>query len=77
MRGWYRVSDKVLTLESGFLHFVEPGDVIIANRGFTIADDLAVYGAKPQIPAFTQGKAQLSQRDVEYSKQLSTVRIAT
>ena len=70
-----RVSDKVLTQESGFLHLIEPGDVILADRGFTIADDLAVYGAKLEIPAFTRGKTQLSQRDVEYSKQLSTVRI--
>ena len=28
---------------SGFLHLVEPGDVIIKDRGFTIADDLVVY----------------------------------
>ena len=55
-----RVSDKVLTQESGFLHLIEPGDVILADRGFTIADDLAVYGAKLEIPAFTQGKTQLS-----------------
>ena len=70
-----RVSDKVLTQESGFLHLIEPGDVILADRGFTTADDLAVYGAKLELPAFTRGKTQLSQRDVEYSKQLSTVRI--
>ena len=34
-----------------------------------------VYGAKLEIPAFTSGKSQLSQIEVEYSKQLSTVRI--
>ena len=50
-------------------------NLILADRGFTIVDDLAVYGAKREIPAFTRGKTQLSQRDVEYSKQLSTVRI--
>lgn len=49
----YRVSDKVLTQESGFLYLIEPGNVILADRGFTIADDLAVYGAKLEIPAFT------------------------
>ena len=50
-------------------------NLILADRGFTIADNLAVYGAKLEIPAFTRGKTRLSQRDVEYSKQLSTVRI--
>ena len=70
-----RVSDKVITQRSGFLNHIEPGDTILADRGFTVADDLALYGAKLEIPAFTRGKQQLSQRDVEYSKQLSTVRI--
>ena len=74
MLGW-KVSDKILTQESGFLNHLEPGNVVLADRGFTIESDLAVYGAKLEIPSFTRGKSQLSQREVEYSKQLSTVRI--
>ena len=70
-----RVSDKNLTQQSGFFNYLEPGDTILADRGFTIADDIAVHGAKLEIPAFTRGKAQLSQREVEVSKQLSMVRI--
>ena len=54
---------------------IEPGDVILADRGFTIQDDIAVYGAKLIIPSFTRGKKQLSLEDVERSKQLSQVRI--
>ena len=34
-----------------------------------------VHGVKLEIVAFTRGKPQLSQRDVELSKQLSKVRI--
>ncbi len=68
-------SDKAITQMSGFLNYLEPGDVILADRGFTVADDLVLYGAKLEIPAFTRGKQQLSQREVEYSKQLFTVRI--
>ena len=70
-----RVSDKNLTQASNFFNLVEHGDTILADRGFNIADDLALYGAKLEIPAFTRGKQQLSQRDVELSKQLSRVRI--
>ena len=70
-----RVSDKNLTQESDFFNLVEPGDTVLADRGFTIADDLAVHGVRLEIPAFTHGKGQLSQRDVELSKQLSKVRI--
>lgn len=69
-----RVSDKTLTQQSGFLEKLEHGDLILANRGFTIADDVGLYGAKLVIPAFTRGKAQLSQRDVEMSKKLSQAR---
>ena len=47
----------------------------MADRGFTIEEDLQIQGAKLEIPAFTRGKKQLSQKEVEYSKQLSTVRI--
>ena len=34
-----------------------------------------MFGARLEIPSFTRGKNQLSQRDVEMSKQLSRVRI--
>lgn len=54
---------------------MEPGDVILADRGFTIHEDFIAYGAKLIIPAFTRGKGQLSQREVETSQQLSRVRI--
>ena len=69
------MSDKQLTLESNFFSYLEPGDVVLADRGFTIADDVAVHGAKLEIPAFTRRKKQLIQREVELSKQLSMVRI--
>ena len=47
------MSDKQLTLESNFFSYLEPGDVVLADSGFTIADDVAVHGAKLEIPAFT------------------------
>ena len=56
---------KKMTQESGFFNLLEPGDTILADRGFTIEEDIAVYGAKLEIPSFTRGKTQLSQREVE------------
>ena len=70
-----RVSDKELTQESGFLNMLEPTDEIMADRGFLIQEDLALQGAKLTIPAFTKGKPQLSQKDVELSRQIANVRI--
>ena len=60
-----RVSDKNLTQSSKFFDLLERGDTILADRGFTIAEDLGVFGVKLEVPSFTRGKKQLSQRDVE------------
>ena len=40
------MSDKNLTQESGFLQLLNPGDMILANRGFTIDDAAIMHGAK-------------------------------
>ena len=74
--GWGgRVSDKQITLESGFLDKLNYGDCILADRGFLIADELGERGAYLKIPKFTRGKQQLPGRDVQQSRQLSNVRI--
>ena len=68
-----RVSDRHLTVNSGLLKHLKHGDLILADRGFDIADDLALLGASIAIPPFTKGKPQLSQREVEFSRQLSSI----
>ena len=70
-----RVSDRHITANSGLLKHLKHGDLILADRGFDIADDLALLGASIAIPPFTKGKPQLSQREVEFSRQLSSIRI--
>jgi len=51
--------------------------LILADRGFDIdiSEDLGLYGARLEIPAFTGGKKQLSLQEVEYSKRSSKARI--
>ena len=49
--------------------------MVLADRGFDIADDLALVGASIAIPPFTKGKPQLSQQEVQFSRQLSSIRI--
>ena len=36
-----------------------PGDLVLADRGFNIADSLGTHYASLWIPAFTKGKDQL------------------
>ena len=54
---------------------LQQGDVVLADRGFTIEEDVALCDAKLEIPAFTRGKKQLSQYNVEKSKQLSAIHV--
>lgn len=70
-----RVSNKHLTLNSGFLDKLLPGDVILADRGFDIGEDVARMQASLKIPAFTRGRDQLSPKDVENTRQLANFRI--
>jgi hypothetical protein len=75
-KGWGgRVSDKYLTEKSGLLDKLLPGDIVLADRGFTIADSVAFVGASLHMPAFTKGRDQLTALEVEQSRSISNVRI--
>lgn len=74
--GWCgRASDKLITESSGLLENLLPGDSVLADRGFTIADSVGLHRAKLEIPVFTRGKSQLSPSDVEATRKLANVRI--
>ncbi|XP_061672334.1 uncharacterized protein LOC133498967 [Syngnathoides biaculeatus] len=70
-----RVSDKVIAQRSGFLQLLEPGDLVLADRGFSIADDLAARGASLAVPAFTSGKLRLSPKEIETGRRRARVKI--
>ena len=69
------MSDKEITQNVDFWIIIEFGDDILADRGFNIANDIALRGGRLIIPSFTRGKAQLSQKEVEHSRQIARVRI--
>lgn len=74
--GWGgRVSDKHLTEESGFLEYLLPGDLILADRGFDIRESVGLYCAMVKLPAFTKGKKQLSGIEVEQTRRIANLRI--
>ena len=68
-KGWGgRTSDVHLTENSGLLEKLMPGDIVLADRGFTIEDTVKrLYCAEVKLPAFTKGKKQLSAMEVESS----------
>lgn len=70
-----RTSDKFLTENCGFLDKLLPGDMVMADRGFTINESVGLKQAKLVIPAFTKGKSQLDPVDVEKTRGIASVRI--
>uniref|UniRef100_L7M0T8 Putative tick transposon n=1 Tax=Rhipicephalus pulchellus TaxID=72859 RepID=L7M0T8_RHIPC len=70
-----RASDKHITEECGVLDLLEYGDVVLADRGFLIAESVGMCHATLAMPAFTKGKRQLSSEDVEKTREIANVRI--
>ena len=51
------------------------GDVILADRGFTCSDYARMAMATVKVPPFTKGKRQLEKIEVDWSREISLVRI--
>ena len=75
-KGWGgRVSDVYLTEHSHLLQNLLSGDVVLADRGFTIQENVGMYCAEVKIPPFTRGKKQLSKLQIDTTRTLSHLRI--
>ena len=70
-----RVSDKYITENCGFLENLTQGDLVLADRGFTIHDSVGLYCAELKIPPFTKDKKQLSRMEVDWTREIAHVRI--
>ena len=75
-KGWGgRVSDVYLTENCGILEKLLPGDMILADPGFTIQEAASLFCAEVKISPFTKGEKQLSKAEVDTARQLAQVRI--
>lgn len=69
------ISDKSLTRKSGVLKLLEPGDSVMADRGFDIEEDLMLVGARLNMPPFLRGKTQLSENELIITRRIASLRI--
>ena len=67
-----RASDQIIRQQCGILENLLPGDIILADRGFTVEDTVSLYCA---VIPFTKGKKLLSRHEVDWSREISHVRI--
>ena len=70
-----RASEKFIVTDSKFLSMVEPFDQIMADRGFKIQDDLAMYQASLAIPPSAAKDQQMLGQDVAETSKIANVRI--
>ncbi|XP_029708092.2 uncharacterized protein LOC115254615 [Aedes albopictus] len=70
-----RCSDKKIVQDSGILNYIEAGDVIIADKGFDIADLVESKGAILNIPLFLINKRQFRPAEIEKNRQVTKLRI--
>lgn len=68
-------SDSFLTDNCGFLNKTLPGDLVLAERGFTLHEEVWFGQAELNIPAFTKDKNQLDPFDVKTTYKIANVRI--
>ncbi|CAG2201965.1 unnamed protein product [Mytilus edulis] len=70
-----RCSDKYITNNSVFLDIIEPYDCVMADRGFTIREELALVRAQLFIPPGRRGVTQMSTNEVQQTKDIANRRI--
>jgi len=69
------ISDREIVLRSGLLkQAFENGDMIMADKGFTI-EDLLPLGVKVNYPPFLGNNAQMTPEEVITTQRIASVRI--
>ena len=69
-----RVSDKKITIDCGILKLLEPGDELMADRGFDIENDIPDR-VSLNIPPFLDGQPQLSAENLATASKIASVRV--
>lgn len=69
------ISDVQMFEQSGILKHIEPQDVILVDRGFTIQDLVNPLQAYIQIPAFLKGRGNLSAAEELSTRKITKARV--
>ncbi|CAN7976018.1 unnamed protein product [Ixodes persulcatus] len=71
-----RSSDTYITIDSGFLERIEPGDVVLADKGFPgIKAPVESKHGVMVFPPFSKGQLQFTSAEMEMTYQVAKVRI--
>ena len=68
------ISDPVIVKKWGYLTHLDKGDLIMADTGFVIQDELASVEAKLTLPHFMNGKKQFTKEESDKNKKIASLR---
>lgn len=68
------VTDQHLTEQSLFLEKLQPGDLVLADRGFINEDSVGLYCAELITPLFSRMMPHLVKKEIESAPEISDVR---
>lgn len=69
------ISDKHITKVSGILDLLEPGDLVMSDKGFLIEDMLAERQCALVMPNFLASHGQFSKQEAEHNKIVANLRV--
>lgn len=69
------ISDREIFIKSNISDYLEPGDLVLADRGFTVHDIVESKQAYLNIPPFLNGRKRLSPQEEMETKRIAKQRI--
>jgi hypothetical protein len=69
------ISDNEIFRKSGIMAMLHPGDMVMADRGFTVREDLQRIKVDLNIPPFLSGRKHLTPQEEVKTKQIARLRI--
>ena len=69
------ISDREIVLDSGFLDYLNPNNMVLADRGFDCEDKVEEMGATLNIPPFLKGRDKFTYSERMRNKAISRGRI--
>lgn len=69
------IFDKQLTRQRGILDLLKSGDLVMADRGFDIEENLALLGIRLNISPFRKGKEQFTEHELVKTRCIASLRV--